>query len=909
MHSRRWFNLLLILAVLLAVTNSAAVPGAAAQGTDTAGEEAFIAGLIPRMSPEAKVGQLFVVSFDGTDVSAPSDVADLILNYRVGGVILSAEQGNIVNTVNTPAQVTALSAALQNLSRQTARVASPSPFIPLFMALEQDGDGAPASPISSGLTPAPSYMAIGATWQTAHAEATGGVVGQELSALGINLLLGPSLDVRMQSGNSAVDPGVKVFGGDPYWVGALGQAYVRGLRAGSIDRLAAVLKHFPGEGALNDETYTLDRSLDDLKKIDLSPFFRLMPLPTGKSRPLADALLTTNVRYRGYGGNIRERTKPMSVDSAALQTLLDLPEVKAWREAGGLMMSDVFGSTAVRDYYATTNSTPFSPTQVALETFQAGNDVLIVRGLTASTLEEKAAQTREIIRVFRQKYSTDPAFQARVDSAVQRILRLKYRLYPEFDVTTVAPPLDGVTVSVGGSVTTTLQVAADALTLLWPAPDQLTTAALPSPDDAFIIATDTRLITDCRNCVPRATLRTGDVAQAITRLYGVPATNITSTTFSDLKSFLTNAPDATDLLPAFERARWVVIAMQTIDAGVPSSDAARQLLALRPELLNGKRVIGLVFGPPHSLTAVELAQFTAVYALYGKTPPFVEVAVRALAGDAAPNGRSPISVPALGYDLTRQTEPEPSQLIQLTVGDEVIEGQPTPPPLRLRAGDTAKIRTGTIMDRNGHAVPDGTPVRFQFQYADAAAQVHWATTVSGVARAEFVLDRVGQLLIRAASEPALASITLQITINDAGAIVATLPPVPTATPTRLPTITPTASSTPTVTPTPTPGFMQMLLQEKPQHARWTELILALLGAVVVGGSGYWRMQAAGHDRVRALRVGLLAMTGALIAYAGLGLSLPGTDWLRTNFGAWAALIVALIGGTLLLVWAEKRSEQ
>ncbi|HZY42160.1 MAG TPA: hypothetical protein VFF59_09195, partial [Anaerolineae bacterium] len=163
----RWLNLLLILTLLLSVTSRAI-----AQDSGSGGEEAFIAGLIPRMSPEAKVGQLFVVSFDGTDVAADSDVADLILNYRVGGVVLSVEQGNIVNTANTPTQVTALTAALQNLSRQTARAAAdPSPFVPLFMALEQDGDGAPGSPISSGLTPAPSYMAIGATWQPARAEA------------------------------------------------------------------------------------------------------------------------------------------------------------------------------------------------------------------------------------------------------------------------------------------------------------------------------------------------------------------------------------------------------------------------------------------------------------------------------------------------------------------------------------------------------------------------------------------------------------------------------------------------------------------------------------------------------------------------------------------------------------------
>lgn len=106
---------------------------------------------------------------------------------------------------------------------------------------------------------------------------------------------------------------------------------------------------------------------------------------------------------------------------------------------------------------------------MALETFQAGNDVLIVRGLTGSTLQQKAAQTREIIQVFRQRYSTDPAFQARVDNAVQRILRLKYRLYPAFDATKVAAPLNSVTVTVGNGITTTQQIAAEALTLLWPA--------------------------------------------------------------------------------------------------------------------------------------------------------------------------------------------------------------------------------------------------------------------------------------------------------------------------------------------------------------------------------------------------------------------------------------------------------
>lgn len=896
-RSIRIFQWLLIAALLLSMVGRVAA--------QDGGEEAFIAGLLPRMSPEARVGQLFIVSFNGTSAAADSDVADLILNYRVGGVTLSAAQGN-VTADSGPLQIASLTSVLQNLSRQTTRGATPSPFVPLFVAMEQDGDGAPNSQISSGLTPAPSYMAMGATWDQAAAEAAGQVVGQELAALGVNFLIGPTLDVRQQPSTSAFDPGVNVFGGDPYWVGALAQAYVRGLRAGSGDRLAAILKHFPGEGGLDDDSYTIDQSLDDLKKFDLSPFFKLMTLQPTKARPLADAVLTTNTRYRGFTGNIRERTRPVSVDGDVLQQLIALPEVKAWRDAGGLLVGDVLDSASVRNYYATTASGSISVTQAALEAFQAGHDVLIVRGLSTNPAEE-AQLTRDIIQAFRQKYSTDPAFQARVDSAVQRILRLKYRLYPNFDATKVIVPVDLARTSVGSAITTTQQIANEAVTLLWPQPQNLT-AARPAPEDTFFIATDDRTYQDCRNCATRPTLRVDDLARAISQQYGVPATNITSTTFSALRAFALNVPSTADLLPSWQNANWLVFVMQSIDPNVPASDAVRQLMALRPDLLTGKRVIGLMMGPPQGLTANEISRFTALYAVYGKTPPFVEAAARALSGERVPPGRSPVNLTALDYDLTRQTEPDPGQIIQLAIGDEAIEGQPTPPPLRPRVGDTVKLRTGLIVDRNGHPVPDDTPVRFSFQYGDAPAPtVQNGKTQNGIARTDFVLEKVGQLIIRAASDPALNSIVVQITINEAGVFtVATLAPTPTITPTPPPTITPTPSATPTITPTPTPSFMQTLLIEKPQRAHWTELLLALIGVGLIGGGSYWRAHTLSGNRSQALRVALWAAIGGLIAYTLFGLGLPGAAVLRSVLGAWAALLATAIGSLIPLIWLWRK---
>ncbi len=895
LRTLRWVTILVI--VLSCLLN--AVPPILAQD---GGEEAFIAGLLPRLSPEAKVGQLFIVGFRGTEVPPDSDIATLIRDDQVGGVIFSADNGNISNGPDTVLQVAGLTARLQSFAR-TTRIANAAPFLPLFMALRQDGDGPPNSEILTGLTPAPSYMALGATWNPTNAEDVGHIVGQELSAMGVNLLLGPVLDVRTQPTSSALDPGVNVFGGDPHWTGVMGEAYADGLQTGSKGRLAVTAGHFPGQGGLNDASYTIDRSLDDLKKIDLPPFERLMLRPLDGGRPLADALLTTNARYRGFDGNIRERTAPLSLDSTALQTLLDQPEVKAWRDRGGLLISDAPGSIIVRDYYSATASIgTVSATQAALDAFQAGNDMLLLDNLRPG---DDAQAIRNVISAFRQKYSTDPAFQQRVESAVQRILRLKYRLYPNYDVTQVVVPLNQVQaqMNTGGAAVT--KVAQDAATLLWPL-DRVTLRP-PGPTDTLLIVVDTRRIQECPTCPIVQTLNPPDLARAFSERYSIPAANITTTTYSELRSFVTGAANAPDLAPLFNTAQWVIVAQQAIDPTVPQSDAVQLLIEQRAELLNGKQLIGFMFGPPYGFTSQQIKRFSALYALYGKLAPNIDAAVQALGVETLP-GHSPVSIPALGYDLTVQTEPEPGQTIPLVVGEAGAQDQPTPTPVALRVGDKAVIRAGAIIDHNGHLVPDGTPVQFIFQYdTDPAPKIQEATTLDGMAHTEFVLDKVGRLLIRATSEPALNSTVLEITISQSGgAVVATVVPTPTPTMTRTPTATPTPTLTPTSTPTPQPGPVEAFFTYKAQNAQWGELLLALLGAAAIGGGGYWAMRQRRDDLARALRGGLWCAIGGLIGYVYFSLGLPGSDLLRTILSGWATLLFVTLGGILPLAYWLRR---
>ena len=70
--------------------------------------------IMDQMSPEQKVGQLFLVTFKGTDARRDSPVYKLIVDYKVGGVVLRADNDNFEVAGNTVPKAAELIRALQN---------------------------------------------------------------------------------------------------------------------------------------------------------------------------------------------------------------------------------------------------------------------------------------------------------------------------------------------------------------------------------------------------------------------------------------------------------------------------------------------------------------------------------------------------------------------------------------------------------------------------------------------------------------------------------------------------------------------------------------------------------------------------------------------------------------------------
>lgn len=882
--------------------------------------------VLAAMTPEERVGQLFLVTFQGTDAHDQTRIYDLIANRHVGGVVLLAGNDNFLPEPDTISSAHQLVNGLQTIE-STATTESEldtqsvdNVYVPLFVGISQEGDGTPYDQILSGLTPLPNPMAIGATWKTDLAQQVGGVLGNELSALGFNLYLGPSLDVMEAPNPSAqIDLGPRVFGGDPFWVGEMGRAYISGLHTGSNGRMVVVAKHFPGRGdsdrLAEEEVATVRKSLEQLTQVELPPFFAVTN--STEATELVDGLLVSHIRYL-IQGNIRATTRPVSLDESALSAVISLPEFSTWRGNGGLIVSDALGSQAVRDFYAQTGEN-FSPRLVARDAFLAGNDLLYLGNITSaeSPGENTYTATLAILDFFAQQYRTDRDFAQRVDEAVTRILAQKFRMYGEFTLANVLAPESGLA-NIGSSQEIVFEVARNAATLIEPDPQELSNllSGPPTQGERIAFLTDTAMYKQCTICLSQEGLPADALQKEVLRLYGssgsgqVYASRLNSFPLTELEAML-NGESTTDIEGILERADWLVISLTGVSNG--QIDLLQRFFSERPNLIRDRNVILFAFTAPYYLDATNISKLTAYYALYSKQPAFVEVAARLLFQPTMLQGASPVSIPAMRYDLRVATSPEPTQIIPLSL-DKAVEVAPTsetptveavvPTPTEVplyRIGDTIAIRAGPILDHNGHLVPDGTPVRFTMSTLEEAGpilQQFDSITVDGLARASFAIDRPGKVEIRAASEPAVNSIVLQFEASTEGGEVTLVAPTPPITETPGPV-------TPTVTPMP--DRSQLISPEGyPRVGIWLLVMLAVVGGAALM---FWAV-----SRVVSLQWGLrwalCVFLGGLLAYNYLALGFPGAaEWIASSAGAFGVLVLTFVGEVIgaLGAWIWMRS--
>ena len=950
--------------------------------------DARIDRMIAEMSVADRVGQLFVVTFQGSDAGPRSDIAELIEEYRVGGVIISPNNRNFSNYSEEPKEdVARLTNQLQalafglylaptealNAKEGAATIPGILPSsleqklpleLPLLIGVEQGGDGLPVSVLRAGFTAIPPQMALGATWNPELVEEVGAVLGRELRSVGVNLLLGPTLDVMEQPRPDLVAGfGLHAFGGEPFWVGRLGQAYVTGIHRGSDGRIATVAGHFPGQGGTDrrpeEEIATIQKSLQELQRIELPPFAAVAERPSAilrvdGSEASTEALMSGHIRFSSFQGS-RERTPPISL-AQELGVLLDLDEFASWRAHGGILMSDALGVPAVRRYYDP-QLQEFPRRRIALDAFTAGNDLLYLAdfSLTDSWLDARA-NIKETIIFFRERYTNDAEFAAQVDASLHRVLRLKLRLYDpgypeemaedtqammevpiEVDIANVLVGPDDLAEGFGPdhrkeAQTLLDQVAGEALTIFFPDSPGLTDPlpAPPAEDENILIFTDSRILHECDVCPPEPAVEPTALEEIMLRLYGPEATNqlkpeqIRSRGFFELNSLLNGTADealADELDEEILNADWLIFAMLDVDvANYESSDAVKQFLRLRSDRLPGSKLVVLALNEPYFFDSTEIGKMTAYLGVYSKTQPFLEAAVRALFRSRAQpvRGAPPVSVPGTRFsNLVERLEPDPNQTIGLTllnegiVFEETEENEVIVAQADLSLGDILELQAGPILDRNGNMVPDGTPVNFLLVYEgeEFVRQVNPVGTRGGYARRSVPLEQAGTLVIAVSSVEATSSTEISVSIpaadgeGDRTRISISdpiSPPAPTQTPPPPPTAEPTAQAVPTPVPTPVlPENVEVDVASLAVALVTQLMVLALLLVVLVQ---VMPRQLLVHRLLWAMIVGWCAY----ILY-GLG-AIPGGVWIQVNLYPWDSVPIVVIGMLIPLVWLQFRAE-
>ncbi|NLT42276.1 MAG: hypothetical protein GXX93_06355 [Anaerolineae bacterium] len=929
---------LLSLLLVLTLTLGSGAP-APARAQDDA-----VSSLMDSLTAREKVGQLFLVTFHGDQAGRSTDIANLIQEYRIGGVILSAERGNVDNSRDAAGQTRRLVSQLQTLALETkaptppprnlpedvdrprgASTATPTPMygpdvhaIPLLIGVEQDGDGYPYTALRTGLTELPSAMTVGATWDAANAFTVGNIVGTELAALGVNLLLGPSVDVlqRARPGMPG-DIGVRAFGGDPYWVGEMARAYVSGVHQGSDGMVLSIAKHFPGLGSSDrkatEEVATVQKSLQELRQMELAPFFAVTNAGSGGRATMVDGLMTSPlIRYRGFQGNIRQLTRPIGLDSDGLTALMALPEFETWR-SNGLLVSGPLGLPAVRKFYEAQGRS-FPHRSIAQEALLAGNDLIYVADFAATDdWEEQVANIEDAIGHFAAQYERDAAFRGRVDDALERVLRLKLQLFPDFSLDAVLArpelPLP--------NTEAVLEIGAAAATLIYPEAAELDERlpAGPARGESVLVVTDVREVQECAACVPFDSIPVASFQETVLRLYGsagaelVADDDISSADFRSLDELLAAeaaeqvpSPEQQDLADRLQDADWIVFLMQDVDVDEhPYSDALRLFLKQRSDWMRDKRLVVFCLNGPYFLDTTEVSKLTAYFALYSKGPASLEAAARLLFRELEADGLPPVDVQAVSYELITRLEPDPNGVLGL----EII-GEPPDPSGEERAvrqGSTITVRTGVIRDRNGSIVPDGTPVEFRLYYRSESLELprQRATTVAGVAQTSIQLDRSGDLEVSATTDTRSPSVTLVITIRgDEPVTFATIVP-PTPTPRPSPTPRPTPMPQATESSTEGPGASSLEPGQIVRRAPWLGAGLlwwSLAGVLAANLTLHIAFRRQARTAEARVRLTLWSLVLGLSVYCALVVGLVEVPLFMACGPGWAAFAVSGLAAAL-----------
>ncbi len=270
------------------------------------------------MMSREKIGQLFMIGFEGTTVTP--DLAAFIREYKPGGVILFSRNLE----------------SLEQIVQLTNDLQACSPHVPLLIAIDQEGGR--VSRLPKDFTIFPPCEVLGRCQSSELAYAAAATTAKELRAVGINMNMAPVLDVNSNAANPII--GDRAFGSTPDLVSELGLATIGGLQD---YRVVSCGKHFPGHGDTiadsHKELPVVAAPRERLEAVELPPF--------RAAAPRVGAMMTAHVLYPAL-----DERYPATLSAAIIDGLL-----RTQIGYEGVVLTDDLEMHAIIDHYGMEEAT------------------------------------------------------------------------------------------------------------------------------------------------------------------------------------------------------------------------------------------------------------------------------------------------------------------------------------------------------------------------------------------------------------------------------------------------------------------------------------------------------------------------------------------------------------------------
>ena len=513
--------------------------------------EKYADSLYQQLSLDEKIGQLYIVAlYNNRGEEEIQKIRNLVEKEKIGGLILMQDDAEKhINLLNE----------FQGKSR-------------IKMMIGIDGEWGLFQRFSAAHK-FPWAMTLGAIQDNSLIYEMTSKIAEDCKRLGIYWDFAPVVDVNTNPSNPII--GNRSFGSDINNVISKGLAYAQGLQDHGV---LASMKHFPGHGDTNTDSHldlpVVSHNLERLNSVELAPFKALLDKKIGGVM-VAHLYVPTLEKKKGI---------PASVSYEIITNLL-----KNTYQYKGLIITDALNMNAI--------AKKFSPGEIDLRAFKAGNDIML--------FSQDVPSGKALIK---SAFEKGEISENRLAESVKKILKTKFLLGLQ-DLKPINPENINVDLNNASHAEISEKLYANAITLL----------------------------KDEKNLLPLSCSKTYYYLPLEEAPFQTFVENLNFGTTINLisKEEISQIPENSTVIVGFHKDNSTAYKPYKI------SQNSKDILT---ELSKKQNVILDVFGSPYALKDIDIASISTILVSYENNDLSMKASAKALLGKTKISGKLPVIV-------------------------------------------------------------------------------------------------------------------------------------------------------------------------------------------------------------------------------------------------------------------------